>query len=93
MTHVTPWYVDIFNFLVTSTYPIGASKSIKERLEIDAKYYVLHFCHAVAGGGHYGSSQTAQEVLDYELHWPTIFQDAHKFVSTLQCQKTGMAIS
>ncbi|RDX88061.1 hypothetical protein CR513_30403, partial [Mucuna pruriens] len=37
MTHATPWYANIYNFLVTSTYPIGASKVAKERLESDAK--------------------------------------------------------
>ncbi|RDX68749.1 hypothetical protein CR513_52231, partial [Mucuna pruriens] len=120
---------DICNFLVAFTYPLGASKAVKERLESDAKYYymvnlghssqghiilvfsiysihprnlirgiscalsirrcileseiqsVLHFYHLAVGGGHYGSDQTAQSVLDYGLYWPTIFRDAHTFVS------------
>ncbi|RDY11924.1 Retrovirus-related Pol polyprotein from transposon opus, partial [Mucuna pruriens] len=33
MTHATPWYADICNFLVASTYPLEASKVAKERLE------------------------------------------------------------
>ncbi|RDY03882.1 Retrovirus-related Pol polyprotein from transposon 17.6, partial [Mucuna pruriens] len=40
MTHASPWYADIFNYLVASTYPIGASKAVKERLESEAKYYI-----------------------------------------------------
>ncbi|RDY07869.1 Retrovirus-related Pol polyprotein, partial [Mucuna pruriens] len=82
MTHATPWYADICNCLVSSMYPITASKAVKERLESDAKYYiwddpylwrlcngqvtrrcisefkikwVLHFCHSMTEGGHYGS--------------------------------------
>ncbi|RDY10546.1 hypothetical protein CR513_04916, partial [Mucuna pruriens] len=40
MTHATPWYVDICNYLVASTYSVGESKAAKERLESDAKYYI-----------------------------------------------------
>ncbi|RDX86911.1 hypothetical protein CR513_31692, partial [Mucuna pruriens] len=42
MTHASPLYADICNYLVTSTYLIGVSKAIKERLESDAKYYILN---------------------------------------------------
>ncbi|RDY13033.1 hypothetical protein CR513_02092, partial [Mucuna pruriens] len=87
MMHATPWYADIYNYLVTSM----RNKAVKERLESDAKYYVrddpylwrlcndqvthkcileseikliLHFYHSTTEGGHYGSMQTAQKVLD-----------------------------
>ncbi|RDY02591.1 Retrovirus-related Pol polyprotein from transposon opus, partial [Mucuna pruriens] len=39
MTHATPRYANICNYLVASTYSVGASKVVKERLESDAKYY------------------------------------------------------
>ncbi|RDX87581.1 Retrovirus-related Pol polyprotein from transposon 17.6, partial [Mucuna pruriens] len=45
---------------------------------------VLHFCHAAAGGGHHGSTRTARKVLDCGFYWPTIFRDAHQFVSTCE---------
>ncbi|RDY12056.1 putative mitochondrial protein, partial [Mucuna pruriens] len=55
---------------------------------------VLHFCHAAAGGGHHGSTRTARKVLDYGFYWPTIFRDAHHFVSTFeQCHRAGTAMS
>ncbi|RDY12058.1 pol, partial [Mucuna pruriens] len=55
---------------------------------------VLHFCHAAAGGGHHGSTRTARKVLDCGFYWPTIFRDAHHFVSTCeQCQRAGTAMS
>ncbi|RDX95954.1 Gypsy retrotransposon integrase-like protein 1, partial [Mucuna pruriens] len=54
---------------------------------------VLQFCHVAPGGGHYGSTRTARKVFDCGLCWPTIFRDAHQFVSTCDtCQKAGMAI-
>ncbi|RDY01235.1 hypothetical protein CR513_15464, partial [Mucuna pruriens] len=40
MTHALPWYADICNYLVASTYLRGASKVYKARLESDAKYYI-----------------------------------------------------
>ncbi|RDX74949.1 putative mitochondrial protein, partial [Mucuna pruriens] len=55
---------------------------------------VLQFCHSTPGGDHYGSTGTARKVLDYGLYWPTIFRDAHHFVSTCKrCQKVGMAMN
>ncbi|RDY02042.1 Retrovirus-related Pol polyprotein, partial [Mucuna pruriens] len=55
---------------------------------------VLQFCHLAPGGGHYGSSRTARKVLDCGLYWPSIFRDAHQFVSTYErCQKAGMALN
>ncbi|RDX95553.1 hypothetical protein CR513_21897, partial [Mucuna pruriens] len=35
-----PWFVDTCNFLVASTFLQGASKSYKEKIEGDAKYYI-----------------------------------------------------
>ncbi|RDX95401.1 hypothetical protein CR513_22102, partial [Mucuna pruriens] len=40
MTHASPWYADICNYLVASTYLRGASQAAKDKLESDAKYYV-----------------------------------------------------
>ncbi|RDX84233.1 Gag-Pol polyprotein, partial [Mucuna pruriens] len=55
---------------------------------------VLQFYHAAFGGGHYGSTRSTWKVLDYGFYWPTIFRDAHQFVSTYeQCQRAEMAIS
>ncbi|RDY02417.1 putative mitochondrial protein, partial [Mucuna pruriens] len=55
---------------------------------------VLHFCHAAAGGGHHGSTRTAQKVLNCGFYWPTIFRDAHQFVSACeQCQRAGTTMS
>ncbi|RDX94916.1 hypothetical protein CR513_22642, partial [Mucuna pruriens] len=35
-----PWYADICNFLVTSIFPPGASRTDRKKLESEAKYYV-----------------------------------------------------
>ncbi|RDX80650.1 hypothetical protein CR513_38767, partial [Mucuna pruriens] len=41
MDKIEPWFVDICNFLVTSMFPQEASKSYKDEIKSDAKYYVL----------------------------------------------------
>ncbi|RDX68485.1 Retrovirus-related Pol polyprotein, partial [Mucuna pruriens] len=117
----TPWFADICNFVATSQFPPTASRTYKEKIRSDAKYYVwddpylwrlcsdkiirrcipdteinlvLQFCHSAPGGGHYGSSRTARKVLDCGFYWPSIFRDAHQFVSTCErCPKAGMALN
>ena len=34
-----PWYADLVNYLVTKEFPSGLSKSQKDKLRVDAKYY------------------------------------------------------
>ncbi|RDX69586.1 Gypsy retrotransposon integrase-like protein 1, partial [Mucuna pruriens] len=97
----TSWFADIYNFEAGSQFPPKESRLYKEKLESDAKCIldieiksVLQFCHVASGGGHYGSTRTAQKVLDYKFYWSTIFRDAYQLVSTCEnCQKAGMAIS
>ncbi|RDY11988.1 hypothetical protein CR513_03280, partial [Mucuna pruriens] len=36
----TPWFVDIYNFMVASQFPPEASKLYKEKLKSDVKYYI-----------------------------------------------------
>ncbi|RDX61445.1 gag-pol, partial [Mucuna pruriens] len=48
----------------------------------------------VARGGHHGSTQIAQKVLDCGFYWPTIFRDAYQFVLAYeQCQRAGTIMS
>ncbi|RDY07558.1 hypothetical protein CR513_08307, partial [Mucuna pruriens] len=61
------------------------SDQVIHRFILDFKISsVLHFCHATVGGGHHGSTWTARKVLDCGFYWPTIFQDAHQFVSACE---------
>ncbi|RDX87586.1 Tf2-6, partial [Mucuna pruriens] len=71
------------------------SDQVIHRCIMDSKIKpVLYLFHSASGGGHYGSTRTAQKVLDYEFYWPTIFRDAYQFVSiSEQCQRVGIAIS
>ncbi|RDY11224.1 hypothetical protein CR513_04148, partial [Mucuna pruriens] len=100
---ITPWFVNIFNYLVASILPLEASKSYKNKIMSDAKYYcipnhniqsVLQFCHSVPVGEHYRLYWIGKKVFDSGFYWPTIFKDAHHTVTTYeQCQRVGVAIT
>ncbi|RDY10465.1 hypothetical protein CR513_05008, partial [Mucuna pruriens] len=83
----TPWFAEICNFIV-------ASQLYKEKIKSDAKNYIWDdpifgsttatMSFAVAGGNHHGLTRTARKVLDCGFYWPTIFRDAHQFISTYE---------
>ena len=51
---------------------------------------ILAHCHALACGGHFTGNRTATKVLQLGFYWPTLFKDAHHFVSTCdKCQRMG----
>ncbi|XP_039121508.1 uncharacterized protein LOC120258213 [Dioscorea cayenensis subsp. rotundata] len=43
-------------------------------------YSILEHCHAGPTGGHYSANRTTRKILDAGFYWPSIFQDAQKFV-------------
>ncbi|KAL0445303.1 UNVERIFIED_CONTAM: putative mitochondrial protein [Sesamum latifolium] len=51
---------------------------------------ILSFCHDREVGGHHGASRTTTKVLQSGFYWPSLFKDAHVYVSTCdQCQRSG----
>ena len=51
---------------------------------------ILKHCHTLEYGGHFGTQRTAAKVLQSGFYWPTMFKDAHAFVTTCdRCQHTG----
>ena len=43
---------------------------------------ILNHCHTLACEGLFGGNRTAAKVLQSRFYWPTLFKDAHQFVST-----------
>jgi len=35
-----PWYTDIMNYIVTTTFPIDLSRAEKEKIRAQSKYYI-----------------------------------------------------
>lgn len=51
---------------------------------------ILRHCHSLEVGGHHGVNRTVAKVLQSGFYWPTIFKDAHAFVSSCdKCQRSG----
>ena len=56
----------------------------------DEMYSILNHCHTLSCGGHFGGQRTAAKVLQSGFYWPSLFKDAHQFVSTCdKCQRMG----
>ena len=56
----------------------------------DEMHSILHHCHTLPCGGHFGGQRTSAKVLQSGFYWPTLFKDAHHFVSTCdKCQRMG----
>ena len=51
---------------------------------------ILNHYHTLSRGGHLGGQRTAKKVLQSGFYWPSLFKDAHRFVSTCdKCQRMG----
>ena len=51
---------------------------------------VLFHCHASEYAGHFATFKTVSKVLQAGFWWPTMFKDAHAFVSQCDvCQRRG----
>ncbi|GJX77769.1 reverse transcriptase domain-containing protein [Tanacetum coccineum] len=51
---------------------------------------ILKACHSGPTRGHYGANYTARKIFDSGFYWPTIYKDAHDFVTHCDiCQRQG----
>ena len=67
-----------------------ADQVIRRCVPEDEMNSVLNHCHTLPCGGHFGGQRTAAKVLQSGFYWPTLFKDAHHFVSTCdKCQRMG----
>ena len=67
-----------------------ADQVIRRSMPEDEMHSILHHCHTLPCGGHFGGQRTAAKVLQSGFYWPTLFKDAHRFVSTCdKCQRMG----
>ncbi|GJS64205.1 reverse transcriptase domain-containing protein [Tanacetum coccineum] len=75
---------DPFLFKICADQVIRRCVSGQEALDI------LKACHSGPTGGHYGANYTARKVFDSGFYWPTIYKDAHDFVTHCDiCQRQG----
>ena len=67
-----------------------ADQVIRRCVPEDEMLSILNPCHTLPCGGHFGGQRTAAKVLQSGFYWPSLFKDAHRFVSTCdKCQRIG----
>ena len=67
-----------------------ADQVIRRCVPRDEMHSILNHCHTLPCGGHFGGQRTTAKVLQSGFYWPSLFKDAHQFVSTCdKCQRMG----
>ena len=71
-------------------YKHSADQVIRRCVPEDEMGSILNHCHTLSCGGHFGGQWTAEKVRQSGFYWPSLFKDAHRFVSTCdKCQRIG----
>ena len=71
-------------------YKHYADQVIRRCVPEDEMGSILNHYHTLSCGGHFGGQRTTTKVLQSGFYWPSLFKDAHHFVSTCdKCQIMG----
>ncbi|GJW53471.1 reverse transcriptase domain-containing protein [Tanacetum coccineum] len=71
-------------------FKICADQVIRRCVSGQEAFDILKACHSGPTGGHYGANYTAKKIFDSGFYWPTIYKDAHDFVTRCDiCQRQG----
>ncbi|GJU11975.1 reverse transcriptase domain-containing protein [Tanacetum coccineum] len=69
---------------------ICADQIIRRCVDGQKAMDILQACHQGPTGGHHGPNYTAKKVFNSGFFWPTIYRDAHDFVTHCDsCQRQG----
>ena len=71
-------------------YKQCADQVIRRFIPEEEMENILIHCHYLECGVHFGGNRTAAKVLQSGLYWPSLFKDAHAFISAYdKCQRMG----
>ncbi|XP_040369382.1 uncharacterized protein LOC121051265 [Rosa chinensis] len=62
-------------------FKFGKDQMLRRCIAQEEVPSILSHCHTLACGGHFGGKKTAFKVLSCGFYWPTLFKDAHAYVS------------
>ncbi|GJU83475.1 reverse transcriptase domain-containing protein [Tanacetum coccineum] len=75
-------------------FKICADQVIRRCVSGQEAFDILKACHSGPTGGHYGANYTAKKIFDSGFYWPTIYKDAHDFVTRCDiCQRQVTIVS
>ncbi|GJR19587.1 reverse transcriptase domain-containing protein [Tanacetum coccineum] len=87
-----PWFADFANYHAGNFVIKGMSSQQKRKFFKDGKKLLTFLKLATVDppGGQYGANYTAKRFFDSGFYWPTIYKDAHDFVTQCDiCQRQG----
>ncbi|KAK8945257.1 hypothetical protein KSP39_PZI007733 [Platanthera zijinensis] len=71
-------------------FRVCADQVVRRCVSGEEDIQILRHCHEGPTGGHYQANRTARKVLEAGFYWPTLFKDAHTFVSKCDnCQRSA----
>ncbi|GJR24224.1 reverse transcriptase domain-containing protein [Tanacetum coccineum] len=71
-------------------FKICADQVIRNCVSGQEAFDILKACHSGPTRGHYGTNYAAKKIFDSGFYWPTIYKDAHDFVTRCDiCQRQG----
>src|SRR5262249_41465718 len=71
-------------------YKLRADQVIRKCVPESEMQGILSHCHDKATRGYFGAIRTANKVFQSRFYWPTLFKDAHRYVTSCnQCQRSG----
>ncbi|GJU71935.1 reverse transcriptase domain-containing protein [Tanacetum coccineum] len=71
-------------------FRICADQIIRRCVDGHEAMDILQACHNGPTGGHHGLNYTAKKIFDFGFFWPTIYREAHDFVTHCDsCQRQG----
>ncbi|GJY16337.1 reverse transcriptase domain-containing protein, partial [Tanacetum coccineum] len=71
-------------------FKICADQVIRRCVLGQEAFNILKACHSGPTGGHYGANYTTKKIFDSGFYWPTIYKDAHDYVTRCDiCQRQG----
>ncbi|GJT61100.1 reverse transcriptase domain-containing protein [Tanacetum coccineum] len=87
-----PWFADFENYHAGNFVIKGMSSQQKRKRCVSGQeaFDILKACHSRPTGGHYSANYTAKKIFNSGFYWPTIYKDAHDFVTRCDmCQRQG----
>ncbi|GJR98203.1 reverse transcriptase domain-containing protein [Tanacetum coccineum] len=73
-----------------TVHSVFSDQVIRRCVSGQEAFDILKACHSGPTGGHYGANYTAKKIFDSGFYWPTIYKDAHDFVTRCDiCQRQG----
>ncbi|GJU00777.1 reverse transcriptase domain-containing protein [Tanacetum coccineum] len=76
---IAPWFANVANYH-DEEFVIQKECRLRRKRGKEA-FDILKACHNGPTGGHYGANYTAKKIFDLGFYWPTIYKDAHDFVT------------